>query len=155
MTNFNDEMDDWWAEFKRQEEERQQFEEEINKLRQEIASMKVIVHDNFNVSSGTSLQGKVAASYAELVRAFGKPLQGDMYKTRAEWVIEFELESTGEVIVATIYDWKQYDCEVEDVKSWNIGGYDFVATQLVTDYLNYIHDMHEGAEEHVANQEVA
>lgn len=150
-----DEMDDWWAEFKRQEEERQQFEEEINKLRQEIANMKVIVHDNFNAASGSHLQGRIAASYAELVRAFGQPMQGDMYKTRAEWVVEFELESTGEVIVATVYDWKQYDCEVEDVKAWNIGGFNFAAAQLVTDYLNYIHDMNDGAEVYEAEQEVA
>lgn len=150
-----DEMDDWWAEFKRQEEERQQFEEEINKLRQEIASMKVTVHDNFSAVSGTSLQGRIAAGYDELVRAFGKPLQGDMYKTRAEWVVEFEMESTGEIIVATVYDWKQYDCEVEDVKSWNIGGYDFTAAQLVTDYLNYIHDMNEQAAAHEAEQDAA
>jgi hypothetical protein len=60
-----------------------------------------------------------------LVSVFGKPDEGDGYKTQVEWTI-----ATGSGI-ATIYDWKQGDCyhgegngtPVEQVVEWSIGGH--------------------------------
>lgn len=152
MSWLNDDQEDWWAEFKRQEDEAQQLEFELNNIRMEIANMKVTVHDKYTNISGTYLQGSVNTTLDELVQAFGPPLDGDMYKTRAEWVIEFEL-STGELIIATIYDWKQYDTELDEVTKWNVGGKDPRAAELVLDYLNYLHDMRAGA--HEAARDVA
>jgi hypothetical protein len=70
-------------------------------------------------SNGTSLQGSIVTTYAELVQVFGQPDYGpdaDMDKTTCEWALQFE-----DGTIATIYDWKtrgtpygQYD--------WHIGG---------------------------------
>ena len=46
--------------------------------------------------SGTSLQGKIFASYNDLVRMFGEPMfEGIGDKTTTEWVIEYQV-SDGE-----------------------------------------------------------
>ena len=74
---------------------------------------------------GTSLQGYITATYAELVELFGKPHDFfDDYKTDAEWYVEFD-----DGTVATIYNWKngRNYCgpdapAVENITSWNVGG---------------------------------
>jgi hypothetical protein len=146
MTLQND-MDDWWADHKRQEDEIQQLELELAKIRQEVERMKVYPQDIFTDANGTSLQGYVRADYSELVAAFGEPLEGDGCKTQAEWVLVFEVpqdDGYADRVVATIYDWKKYDQTVEDITQWNIGGHDPRAPELVIDYLNYQRDMERG-----------
>ena len=157
MNVVQTDMDDWWAEFKRQEDEARQLELELSKSIEEVSRMKVTTHKSFTKSHGTYLQGTVPTTYSELIETFGPPLHGDTYKTRAEWVIEFELGS-GESVIATIYDWKKYDTELEEVTQWNVGGFDPRATELVLDYLNYAHDMRIGAyivEQDLAEQDLA
>ena len=74
---------------------------------------------------GTSLQGHITATYAELVELFGKPHDFfDDFKCDAEWYVEFD-----DGTVATIYNWKngRNYCgpdapPVEAITSWNIGG---------------------------------
>jgi hypothetical protein len=68
-------------------------------------------------TSGTSLQGKIEASYWDLVDAFGEPERGDDYKTQAEWHLKF-----ADGTVVSVYDWKQ-SVKPQDVKTWNIGGF--------------------------------
>lgn len=133
-------MDDWWAAHKQQEEERQQLELELAKIRQEVERMRVEPQQDYGLINGTCLKGYVRADFDELVMAFGEPLEGDGDKTQAEWVLLFTLPD-GEEIVATVYDWKQYDTAVMNVKDWNIGGHDYRAPELVIDYLNYVRDM--------------
>jgi hypothetical protein len=140
-TNIQDDMNDWWAEHKRQEEEIQQLELKLTTIREEIARMKVTRQDGFTLSDGTCLQGYVKADFNELVETFGEPLEGDGYKTQAEWVLLFSLPD-GDEVIATIYDWKK-DCSIYEVEEWNIGGHDPRAPELVIDYLNYARDMEE------------
>ena len=145
--SLQDEMDDWWADHKRQEEEIQQLELELAKMKQETMRMKVYPQDNYNEISGTYLQGYVRAYFSELVAAFGEPLEGDGEKTQAEWVLVFEVpqdDGYADRVVATIYDWKKYDTSPLDNTEWNIGGTDARAPELVIDYLNYQRDMERG-----------
>jgi beta-mannanase len=77
-------------------------------------------------SDGTSLQGYVDASYAELVAAFGEPNAGnDGYKTDAEWV----LLDTDTLTLVTLYNYKDgrnylraQGKPVEAIRDWHIGG---------------------------------
>lgn len=90
---------------------------------------------------GTSLQGYITATYAELVELFGQPHDFfDDFKCDAEWYVEFD-----DGTVATIYNWKngRNYCgpdapAVEDITSWNIGGLTEAALDRVlevsTDY---------------------
>ena len=102
--------------------------------------MFVDVKKTHSAANNTHLQGYVQASYSELLRAFGEPLAGDGYKTRVGWVIEFT-GLDGDSVVATVYDWKQYDTALSNVQRWNVGGFSSRAVQVVTDYLDYMHDM--------------
>lgn len=79
---------------------------------------------------GTSLQGYLDVSYAELVQAFGQPGPGDGYKVDAEWTLMFEgAEDGSEPVAATIYNYKtgpNYGdpdaLPVEGIRDWHIGG---------------------------------
>ena len=85
---------------------------------------------DFELTGSTSLRGHVRATYQELCAAFGKPLEGDGYKTQVEWVILLTDEEENQ-FVATIYDWKIGEAYVgtdegilpEENESWNIGGH--------------------------------
>ena len=65
--------------------------------------------------SGTSLQGHITTTYAELVEKFGEPNPGGD-KTTVEWALDFEDGTT-----ATIYDWKYGETPMHKAE-WNIGG---------------------------------
>lgn len=70
-------------------------------------------------ANGTSLQGEIVTTYAELCQIFGQPNYGpdaDMDKTTCEWALQFE-----DGTVATIYDWKTRYTPRGDY-SWHIGG---------------------------------
>lgn len=79
---------------------------------------------------GTSLQGYVDISYAELVEAFGEPDGGDGYKTDAEWTFLVEdteaFDTPSGMAAITIYNWKDgpsYGARpVEHIRDWHIGG---------------------------------
>ena len=90
--------------------------------------------------TGTSLQGYIEATYDDLVKAFGKPAydsteHGESDKVHTQWALEFENEE-GDLIVATIYDWKEenaYNSRVGKYK-WHIGGNSYDAVEAVYDY---------------------
>lgn len=85
------------------------------------------VDQNADVN-GTHLQGHIEASYQDLEKAFGKPIESDGHKVSGEWIFV----SNGEVF--TLYDWKStslYDPCLPSVQSFrankekttfNIGG---------------------------------
>lgn len=80
-------------------------------------------------ANGTSLQGFITCSYDTLCEVFGMPMDGDGYKTRAEWE-----GKTTDGTVFTIYDWKE-ELPIGDVTDWHIGGRDtnalFVVREIV------------------------
>lgn len=73
----------------------------------------------------SGLQGYIRnVSFEELVDALGEPhASGD--KSMAIW----ELVINGTPV--TIYDWKRYDTDLEDVTRWNIGGHGLEAPRAV------------------------
>ncbi len=85
----------------------------------------VATHNEKSVNTGgTSLLGYVTADYADLKKAFGKPLDGDGYKVDAEWELEFP-----DGKVATIYNWKDGKAYCGSsgtpktkITDWHVGG---------------------------------
>ena len=90
--------------------------------------------------AGTSLKGYIKADYDSLVKAFGEPAydstkHGESDKVHTEWALEFENEE-GDLIVATIYDWKEdsaYNSRVGEY-NWHIGGNSYEAVEAVHDF---------------------
>jgi hypothetical protein len=83
-------------------------------------------------------QGMLKGSYHDIVSVLGEPTYLDHSgddKTQAEWNIKHE---NGTVL--TVYDYKKYNTDVEDVKEWSIGGYSHKAVEaledIITHYLN-------------------
>ena len=79
-------------------------------------------------ASGTCLQGRIDASYNDLVRMFGKPAyEGIGDKITTEFVIEYQVnDGRGEELYGTftLYDW-HFARNLNDdyaVTQWNIGG---------------------------------
>ena len=79
-------------------------------------------------ASGTSLQGKIEASYNDLVRMFGKPaFEGIGDKITTEFIIEYQVgDSEGESKYGTftLYDWyfaRNLNNDYEKT-FWNVGG---------------------------------
>ena len=92
--------------------------------------MKYEVQEDFDRVGGSSLKGHVAVTYSMLVEMFGNPMQGDGDKVQVEWVVEFYDEVEDEYVLATIYDWKQYD-RPQQVVEWNVGGFKSSAVTLL------------------------
>ena len=87
----------------------------------------------------SSLRGYIEVSYADLVQAFGEPLQGD-YKTDAEWEIVFE-DGTR----VSIYNYKdginycgESGTPTKDITDWHIGGYNEDAVKRVNEVLEEV-----------------
>lgn len=99
----------------------------------------------FNVSTevdqtlaGSSLQGYIKTTFADLVEKFGKPMAIDLDKSTAEWCVEFCVDLGGgdyKYVNATIYDWKTDSTPMGEY-DWHIGGFDFGAVECVDDYMN-------------------
>ena len=81
-------------------------------------------------ADGTSLQGFITCSYDTLCEVFGMPMNGDGYKTRAEWE-----GKTSDGTVFTIYDWKE-EQRIGDVTNWHIGGRDSNSVRVVHEIVN-------------------
>ena len=100
------------------------------------------------VGPGTSLRGKITASFTELVEVFGEPNIGASDKVFNEWGIEFRVpvedDGMGDVddydtIDATIYDWKEPHESASQYGNygWHIGGRDHRSVELVYEALGY------------------
>ena len=79
-------------------------------------------------ASGTSLQGKIFASYNDLVDMFGEPaFEGIGDKTTNEWTIDYQVsddEGDRKYGTFTLYDW-HFARDLNDnyaVTQWNVGG---------------------------------
>ena len=70
-----------------------------------------------------TLLGAINASYDDLVAAFGKPIEGDGYKTEVVWAVDLTTE-----ISVQIYNYKNsrtYDKanpRIQDVNEWSVDG---------------------------------
>ena len=94
--------------------------------------LKFITHNDDDLIGigGTCYQDTLIANYADLVDTFGEPMDGDNYKTDAEWTIRFTVGETE--VVATIYNWKngknycgeEDGLDVTEIREWNVGGFD-------------------------------
>ena len=79
-------------------------------------------------ANGTSLQGKIFASYASLVEMFGEPaFEGIGDKVTTEWIIEYQVsdDSDGRMYgTFTLYDWcfARNLHNNHEVTQWNVGG---------------------------------
>jgi len=99
--------------------------------------MKVLGFEHNEGADGTSLQGYVTTTYAELVAKFGEPTFTNGDKVTAEWVLDFKVVKPGEAdedfdyVTATIYDWKEYETPMGRYR-WHIGGKDLDAVDAVT-----------------------
>jgi len=85
----------------------------------------------------TSLCGYVETSYDRIVEVFGEPTylgSGDD-KVDFEWNIKFD-----DGVVATIYNWKDYDggwkAMLTDNYCWHIGGRNSIAVSNVLEVLD-------------------
>jgi len=100
---------------------------------------KFITHNDDDLLNigGTSYKGTISANYIDLEDTFGEPLEGDDYKTDAEWVVSFTVGDS-QTVIATIYNWKNGKnyCgrdgdDVLDIREWNVGGHDPICVALV------------------------
>jgi hypothetical protein len=75
------------------------------------------------MSEGGGYLATIEVSYTDLVVAFGKPSEGDKYKTEAEWTILFPKNQK-----IAIYNYKNSKCydsqkpDIKDVTEWHIAG---------------------------------
>ena len=76
-------------------------------------------------ASGTHLVGYIDLTYADIVSVLGED-EGGADKSLAMWSIKFE---DGQI--ATIYDYKNYGWNKEDITHWHIGGNDDKVLELV------------------------
>ena len=90
-----------------------------------------------NEISGTSLQGEILTTKAQLLATFGEPnwiSDDESGKITIEWALVFE-----DGTLATIYDWKRYEegtPSTFEVYSYHIGGMSALAVERVTEALN-------------------
>jgi hypothetical protein len=108
--------------------------------------ISVSTHNEKNLdNSGTWLQGNVKANFRDLVTLFGAPELFDAEdegKTDAEWILEFTNHDTGEVVLATVYNYKDgksylgnAGASVERITDWHIGGTTDEAALMVKRFL--------------------
>ncbi len=88
-------------------------------------------------AAGTSYQGNIDISYAELVEMLGAPLTDhyDNFKCDAEWVVHFASGQT-----ATIYNYKDgrnymglEGKDKEAIRDWHIGGATLASVRKVSE----------------------
>lgn len=91
--------------------------------------VSLLINDASININGSHLQGYVFGTYQELVEKLGEPdTDMDGEKVRAEWQIEVSIDD--KKVVATIYDWKEYQ-PIEHVTDWHIGGFSEDAVKLI------------------------
>ena len=83
---------------------------------------------NFSVD-GTSKMGDLEdTSVSEIEEVFGEPswVGSADDKSQVEWIIRFP-----DGTISTIYDYKQYNTNVDDVRNWSIGGNNLMSAYYV------------------------
>lgn len=81
-----------------------------------------------NVLNGTSLQGYVKATFAELVSAFGQPEINPSDKVIHQWALNIE------GVICSIYDYKDH-LNTGKPEEWHVGSKQKVAVRLIEQIL--------------------
>lgn len=82
--------------------------------------------------NGTSLKGYITTTRRGLTLAFGQVDRYEGDKVQYEWTLLFEVGNGIPDIVATIYDYKEYeDIDLDTPYQWHIGGSDHLAVTCV------------------------
>lgn len=89
----------------------------------------------------TMLQGSIQATRAQLIKAFGEPLQGLSSRVLNDWKIQFD-----DGTVAAIYDWKTDPLPDDEPYSWRIRGKNHRAVELVHQAFRKAHGLGYGQE---------
>ena len=88
---------------------------------------------NRALANHTWYQMEVTADYDILVEMFGEPLEvGASIKVRAQWILDLNGKTESCV---TIYDWKEYDKDVSEVREWHLGAREAVLAQRVKNFI--------------------
>jgi hypothetical protein len=84
-------------------------------------------------NSGSSLQGYLCTTLAELIEVFGEPTHTDRSpdgKVGTEWVLSID------GVLVTIYDWKTATTPTDEYE-WHIGGFHKCAVELAQDCIEH------------------
>ena len=95
------------------------------------------INDNSIDINGTSLQGYITMTRRSLNKAFGVVERDEFAdKVQYEWMLQFEVSGYPDV-VATIYDYKEYeDIDLDTLYQWHIGGNSPLAVACIYSALN-------------------
>ena len=95
------------------------------------------INDNSIDINGTSLQGYITMTRRSLNKAFGVVERDEFAdKVQYEWMLQFEVSGHPDV-VATIYDYKEYeDIDLDTLYQWHIGGNSPLAVACIYSALN-------------------
>lgn len=102
--------------------------------------MRFVLMDNDASPNMTAFEGTVFARFNDLVEAFGEPSYGmDGDKVSTEWDLTFYDNETDREVIATIYDWKEFDggarARSGELYQWHVGGHSPAAVAAVNQYL--------------------
>ena len=100
-------------------------------------------HKAFDCCGSHLIERITDMSYDELVHSFGQPTFEGVSpdeKTRVEWNLTFDLED-GNVVKATVYDYKADHTPLNELKMWSIGGWNEMAATCVNAVLYLDHKM--------------
>ena len=85
------------------------------------------------LANNTWYQMEVTADYDVLVEVFGEPVEvGASSKVRAQWILDLNGKTESCV---TIYDWKEYDKDVSEVREWHLGARETILAQRVKNFI--------------------
>ena len=105
----------------------------MNETGKEMNSKDLTFYSSTRGAHGTGFMGYVQASYADLVRIFGEPTDGDGDKTDAQWVLRFADDQ-----VATIYNYKNGKTylgadglDKTEIETWHVGGKSKIALSRI------------------------
>ena len=99
--------------------------EELQQAAQECYTTHNEDEDIIEETVGTWRVGLVGATYADLVMAFGEPVESGDISTNFEWYIKFD-----DGTIATVYDYNMLTPSFVAM-DWHVGGRDGHAATLV------------------------
>lgn len=91
--------------------------------------MKILSHNEIpDIDTNTvKFQEIIDANYKDIVKVFGEPLEGDLYKTDTQWKLKLVPESGKLSYTAVLYNFKTGEnylkedgLPLEDIPHWNV-----------------------------------
>lgn len=101
-----------------------------------MTNMRKCSSTPYESNIGTHKVGQITTTMTRLVEVFGKPEPYRGFDEKVNWQWTLTFEEDGRKILATIYDWKEYDgFGPNTMITWSIGGFTEVAAQLVHEFM--------------------